>query len=393
MIPMALPAPAPDALAHSERLRAHIADVIRAEGGAIPFHRYMELAMYAPGLGYYSAGATKFGEAGDFVTAPELGSLFARCVANATAKVIKALGEGADWVELGAGSGAFAVAVLTRLDELGQVPRRYRILEPSADLRQRQRERIASRLAPALAARVEWLDGIPDDRWNGVLFANEVLDALPVTRFVMREREVYEEYVALDADGQLHSVDRPADAMLRQAVARIERDRNAAFPNGYRSEVLVQLPWWIQAVCGTLGSGLALFFDYGYPRREFYLADRRQGTLICHYRHRAHSNPFHLPGLCDITSFVDFTAVAEAGAGGGMELAGFCSQASFLFGSGIEQELAAASLDERAGRARNEEARKLLLPGEMGERFKAIGLQRGIDLSALFPVGDLSARL
>lgn len=393
MIPLTLPEPSSDALAHSERLRAHIVDLIRGEGGAIPFSRYMELAMYAPGLGYYSAGATKFGEAGDFVTAPELGALFARCVGNAASRVLSALGGDAEWLELGAGSGAFAHHLLLRLDELAALPRRYRILEPSADLRQRQRERLQSRLRPDLFARVEWLDGLPEQPWNGVLFANEVLDALPATRFAMHGREVFEEWVGVDGNGHLMVIDRPADGMLQSAVRRIEADRDAAFAHGYRSELLVQLPWWIQAVTGALRNGLALFVDYGYPRREYYLADRRKGTLVCHYRHRAHDQPLHWPGLTDISAFVDFTALIEAGDHAGFELAGFCSQASFLLGNGLEQELVAPAADERALRARNEEARRLVLPGEMGERFKVMGLQRGLDVSPLFALGDLSSRL
>jgi SAM-dependent MidA family methyltransferase len=393
MIPLALPEPDADARAHSERLRGHIAAEIRAVGGAIPFSRYMELALYAPGLGYYSAGATKFGAAGDFVTAPELGRLFAHCIGNAAAKVFAELGGEADLLELGGGSGAFAEAALDHLARIDALPRRYLILEPSADLRQRQAERLRQRLPSALADRVGWLDRPPESPWRGLLFANEVLDALPATRFALVGREVREEGVAVDDQGVLSRVLLPADALLEGAVRRLEQDRGAAFPDGYRSELLVQLPWWLQAVAGPLEAGLLLFVDYGYPRREYYLGDRRDGTLVCHYRHRAHNQPLHWPGLTDISAFVDFTAVAEGGAAAGFALAGYCSQASFLLGNGLEQELAAAAVDERAQRARNEEAKRLLLPGEMGERFKAIGLQRGIDMARLFAFHDLSDRL
>jgi SAM-dependent MidA family methyltransferase len=392
MIPLELPEPSSEALAHSERLRSTIAAHIQDQGGYIPFSRYMELALYAPGLGYYSAGAAKFGEAGDFITAPELGPLFGRCVGNAAAQLFASV-EDPQWVELGGGSGALAEVLLRHWDALGCVPSRYRILEPSADLRERQVTRLRSRLSPALFARVEWLQGPPTEPWSGILFANEVLDALPCTRFLIAEDGVEEEGVVLDQHGNFGRATRPADSLLVAALGGIQSRLDAPLPTGYRSEVLVQLPWWLRAVVGPMRRGLALFVDYGYPRREFYLPERRDGTLICHYRHRAHSDPFHLPGLTDLSTFVDFTAVAEAGAAAGFELAGYCAQASFLLGHGVEQELAAPAGDERARRQRNDEARRLLLPGEMGERFQVIGLQRGIDAEPLFALGDLSRRL
>ncbi|WP_425502882.1 class I SAM-dependent methyltransferase [Pseudomarimonas arenosa] len=390
-MPMNLPEPAVEARAHSERFVEQLRAVIAAEGGAIPFSRYMELALYAPGFGYYSAGATKFGASGDFITAPELGSLFARTVANAAIRLLRPLGE-ADVLELGGGSGAFAEGMLTHLAELDWRPGRYMILEPSADLRQRQQQRLRERLTADLFARVEWLDQLPEQGWSGLLFANEVLDALPVTRFVKRQGEVMELYVEV-REQQLRLTERAADSMLIAALQKVEQTLGRSLPDGYVSELLVQLPWWLQAVTGSLQRGLALFIDYGYTRREYYLDERSQGTLVCHYRHRAHADPFIWPGLNDISSFVDFTAVAEAGLAAGLELAGFCSQASFLLGNGLEQELAAPAADEREQRARNEEARKLVLPGEMGERFRVIGLERGVDASALFAFGDLSGRL
>jgi len=396
MIPLTLPEPDAEARAHSERLRAHIADVIREAGGAIPFSRYMELALYAPGLGYYSAGATKFGAAGDFVTAPELGPLFARSIARAFAHTLDTVG-GGDIVELGGGSGAFASDTLIALAERDCLPQRYRILEPSADLRERQQQLLAAKLPTDLLARVDWLPALPDAPWRGVLFANEVLDALPATRFVVGEEELQEEYVGVDPDGAFHRLDLPADALLIRAVAAIEQDLGRRLPEGYRSEVLVQLPWWLQAVGAELQQGLMLFLDYGYPRAEFYLDERHDGSLICHYRHRALNDPFWQPGLTDITSFVDFSAVAHAGRAAGFALAGYAPQAGFLLGCGMLDELAcvqAKSGDAIAESARAaEQARRLLLPGEMGERFKAIGLQRGVDVSALFSEADRRERL
>ncbi|MCI1729614.1 MAG: SAM-dependent methyltransferase [Chiayiivirga sp.] len=388
-----LPPPDPAALAHSEQLRALIRADIRAQGGSIPFSRYMELALYAPGLGYYSAGSTKFGVAGDFVTAPELGPQFAQCVAEAVSPVLRGIGPESDFVELGGGSGAFAQDVLRALDARHALPRAYRILEPSADLRERQRTRLHAALKAAVFARIEWIDRPPEQPWRGVLFANEVLDALPTTRFSLAQGEVMEEHVALDASGDFTVRLRPADLLVGGAVRHIERSLGRAFEDGYRSEVLPQLPYWIQAVCGTLDRGLALFVDYGYPRSEYYLPERREGTLVCHYRHRAHADPFHLPGLQDLTAFVDFTAVAEAGLHAGFELAGFASQAAFLLNNGLQDRLQLAGADAVAQHRRNLEAKRLTLPGDMGERFKAIGLQRGIDATDQFAFGDQSHRL
>jgi SAM-dependent MidA family methyltransferase len=394
---MSLQAPAPDAdaLAHSQRLLALIRAQISAAGGAIPFSRYMELVLYAPGLGYYSAGSLKFGAEGDFVTSPELGPTFAECVAHCAVQVFAQLGGEADFFEIGGGSGAFAEVALRQMQIYGALPARYRILEPSADLRERQRERLAAALPAELFARVEWLNGPPEQPWRGLLFANEVLDALPTPRFVLHEGEVYEEYVALSAEGALIRVDQPADALLRAAVRHVEHDVGAPFAEGYRSEVLPQLPYWIQAVGGLLQDGAMLFVDYGYPRREFYLPERSDGTLVCHHRHTAHGDPFHLPGLQDITAFVDFTALAEAGVNAGFDLAGYCAQASFLINNGLPERLAAIEEigDEVERHRRHNEVKRLTLPGEMGERFQVMGFQRGVDIGPAFARGDLSRRL
>lgn len=391
----ALP-PDADALAHSARLQALIREQIAAAGGAIPFSRFMELALYAPGLGYYSAGATRFGRAGDFVTAPELGSLFAQCVAKAVAPVLRQLGADAQFVELGGGSGAFAEDTIARLAAIDAMPARYAILEPSADLRQRQRERLQERLAPAAFARIEWLDGPVQEGWRGVLFANEVIDALPTPRFTLRDGEVFEEHVALDARTAFVRSDRPADALLSAAVRHLERRRGQVFPDGYRSELLPQLPYWVQAVVGGLGAGALLFIDYGYPRREYYAPERCDGTLRAFHRHRVSSDVFAHVGLQDITASVDFTALAEAGTGAGFEFAGYCSQGSFLIGSGLEQRLAeqeARAADEAARYALRQQAKQLTLPGAMGERFQAMGFARDVEFSAAFADGDLSFRL
>ena len=388
-----LPIATADESAHSAALAALIREEIAARG-PIPFSRYMELCLYAPGLGYYSAGKTKFGAAGDFVTAPELGNLYARCIAQILAPALRELGAEADFVELGGGSGRFAVDALREFASLDAVPRRYRILEPGADLRQRQRAHVAAALPAELAGRVEWIDRPPEQPWRGVVFANEVIDALPATRFALHGDKVFEEYIAVENE-QFVREDRRADALVTAAVRHVESYLDARFPGDYRSEILPQLPYWMPAVIGTLERGVALFVDYGYPRSEYYLPERRDGTLVCHYRHRAHADPLHLPGLQDITAFVDFTAVAEAGTGAGFQLVGYAPQGQFLLASGLTtllEETQTMSDTDRLSIVG--EAKRLTLPGEMGERFQAIAFARGVDeVPAGLRAFDLSRRL
>ncbi|MGH8216022.1 MAG: SAM-dependent methyltransferase, partial [Rhodanobacteraceae bacterium] len=223
--------------------------------------------------------------------------------------------------------------------------------------------------------------------WSGVLFANEVLDALPMTRFTIRDGEVFEEHVGTSANGAFLRSDRPADPLVAGAVRHLQRSLGREFADGYRSEVLPQLPWWLEAVAGEQTRGAALFVDYGYPRREYYLAERRDGTLLCHYRHRAHPDPLILPGLQDITASVDFTALAEAGIAAGFEPVAYCFQSEFLVAAGLEELFAAgyaAESDEAARYALAQQAKRLTLPGEMGERFQAMLFARGIDADAAF---------
>ena len=392
----------PEPSTEETALSARLADVIRQEiasTGPVSFARFMERCLYAPGLGYYSAGRLKFGKAGDFVTAPELGNLFARCVARAMAPALRACGADAVWFELGGGSGVFARDALLELQALGALPKHYWLLEPSADLRERQRERLQSELPANLFARCAWLDRPPQHAWTGVLFANEVLDALPVTRFTMQGGEVFEEHIEANGNGAFVRTDRPADPLVAGAVRHLQRSLGREFEDGYRSEVLPQLPWWLEAIAGTQTRGAALFVDYGYVRREFYLAERRDGTLLCHYRHRAHDDALILPGLQDITASVDFTALAEAGVGAGFELASYTFHSEFLIASGLDDAFAAAyeaTTDEAARYALAQQVKRLTLPGEMGERFQAMLLARDLDAGAVFSAlvtADRSARL
>lgn len=393
-----LPEPGADERAHSDHLLQLLREQI-ASHGPLPFSQYMERCLYAPGLGYYSAGKTKFGAAGDFVTAPELGELFAHCVVNAVQPTLAMLGDDADFLELGGGSGAFAEAALKALAAGGTLPRQYLILEPSADLRERQRERLRANLPAELNARVQWLDRPPEQDWRGVLFANEVIDALPVTRFSVRDGEVFEEYVVLDGEGRLRRTDRPADALVAAAVRHVERDLGSEFADGYRSEILPQLPYWIQAVAGSLTVGLMLFVDYGYVRREFYLPERDDGTLMAHYRHHAHNDPLYLPGLNDLTASVDFTALAEAGNSAGFGVAAYLPQAQFLIGAGLQdifESEQAKIADEHSRYRLAQQAKRLMLPDQMGERFQAMLLTRGLDalpLPAELLAADQGGRL
>jgi len=393
---MPLPPPSELEQQHSMRLAAVIRDEISSTGNSIPFSRFMELALYAPGLGYYSAGAHKFGAGGDFVTAPELGHLFAECIAETIAPVLQQLGPDAGFMEIGGGSGRFASAALRYLDTLGALPARYALLEPSADLRQRQQAWLHQCLPAEINARIEWLDGPPDTAWQGVVFANEVIDALPTPRFAIHEAQVWEEHVTLADNASFQSTLRPADALLSAAVRHLERQLDAPLADGYRSEVLPQLPYWIQAVAGPLQRGALLFVDYGYPRREYYHPKRMEGTLRAFYRHHVNNDIFARVGLQDLTASVDFTALAEAGTQAGFEFQGYSTQAGFLLGNGLAARLAAHeshTTDETERLALRQQVRTLTLPHAMGERFQVMGFARGVEFDAPFVNGDLSHRL
>ena len=368
--------PQPDAIsaAHSERCADYIRARIRDAGGSISFAEYMHYALYAPGLGYYSAGARKFGADGDFVTAPEISPLFGRVVARQSAPVLRAI-RGGSILEFGAGSGRLARDVLRALADLDALPAEYRIVEVSADLRERQ-QRLLQETLPGLADRICWLDRIPDAH-RGVVLANEVLDALPVERFIRRSGGVYQLRVC-DEDGEFVFVDEPAPGVLAQAVAAIESDIGARLPDDYISEVSLAAPAWLADVVQMLEHGMVMLFDYGVSRREYYAADRHEGWLRCHFRHRAHSDPLILPGIQDLTAWVDFSAVADAAVSGGLEIIGYLSQAQFLLAAGIEAELhdfAEMPIESQLQTAA--QIKMLTLPGEMGENVKCLCLARG----------------
>jgi SAM-dependent MidA family methyltransferase len=362
---------------HSSRIRDLLAAEINAAGGWLGFERFMELALYAPGLGYYSGGAQKLGEGGDFTTAPEVSRLFGTCVAVQCAEVLRSLGAGSV-LEIGAGSGRLAADLLARLETLSQLPDNYWILEVSADLRQRQREYLEKRL-PQLLHRVHWLDRPPEKAFDGVILANEVLDALPVARFRWHSSAVEE--LGVEIRGREFAwAARPAgDAMLR--ICRELSEAAGPWDDGYQSEYCPRLGAWTRAVTQSMRRGAVLWFDYGLPRAQYYLPERHDGTLVCHFRHRLSDDPFANPGLQDISAWVDFTRVAEASRESGFELAGFTTQAHFLAGLKIDEEMRFAAGDDenRFARLANQ-ARQLMMPGEMGERFKAMAWLRGLEL-------------
>jgi len=372
-----LPAPDAPAARHSARVAAHIHEEIARARGRIPFARFVELALYAPGLGYYSAGARGPGAEGDFVTAPEITPLFARCLARQVADLLGALG-GGDVLEAGAGSGALAADLLAALAALGVTPRRYLILERSAGLRARQRERLAATALPA-GTRVQWLEALPGPGLRGVVLANELLDALAPTRFTRTDVGVDEWYVRASPEGGFTwELAAPSDPAIYAAVAGIERALGDRLHDGYTSEVGLVQRAWVRSIAGALAAGALLLVDYGYPRREYYHPERDRGTLACFYRHRVHDDPLALPGIQDISAHVDFTAIAEAGAEAGLELAGYTTQAAFLLDCGLLELAAAVPASDPGYPALTARIKRLTLPGEMGELVKVMALTRGL---------------
>jgi len=358
-------------------MRAHLQQAIAQAGGLLPFDRYMELCLYAPGLGYYVNGRRRFGEVGDFVTAPELSPLFGRCIGNYCAAQLERLA-GGDLLEFGAGSGRLAVDVLRRLRDLDRLPHRYCILELSPDLRQQQLETLSAE-SPDLVERVEWLDALPEKGFRGIVLANELLDAMPVHRFRRGDDESWEELFVGHDDGGF--VDRwlpPRSPGLLDAVDAIWSGRPAPSPP-YASEINLRLVPWLDALGSRLEVGTVLLIDYGYPRHEYYHPERSRGTLICHYRHRAHADPYRLPGIQDITANVDFTALAGAAVAAGLAVDGFTTQAHFLIDAGLDALVAGSDPHDVAQHmALMQGVKKLTLPSEMGERFKVMGLSRGM---------------
>jgi len=367
-----LPSPPPEAVSHSHELAERIANAIGEEGGWIPFSRYMELALYAPGFGYYAAGSRKIGGEGDFVTAPEMTPLFARSLAMQVRQALERTG--GDILELGPGTGILAADLFAELKSQGAAPSRYRLLEVSPELRERQRARIAERL-PGDADRFEWLEALPD-RIDGVLLANEVLDVLPCALVHRTGGEILERGVVVTEAGFAWE-----DMALPEG--ELKRRARGVIPPGdydYLTEVNLAAEALVRSVAAALGNGLALFIDYGYAQNEYYHPQRSMGTLRCHYRHRFHNDPFFLPGLQDITAHVDFTAMARAAQSADAEIMGFTTQAHFLISCGLAVLLADGDPNMTLSRVKTTSAvHRLVSPSEMGDLFKVLGIGRGVD--------------
>jgi len=366
---------------------AHLTRTIAEADGWISFADYMNVALYAPGLGYYAAGSHKLGAGGDFVTAPELTPLFGRTLAIQVEEALTQL-ERAEIIELGPGSGRLCADVLTELASRDALPNRYWLLEVSPDLRERQRAHLNAAV-PEHLPRVGWIDVLPE-HWTGAVLANEVLDAVPVHLIARMDGEWLERGVIIDGRGRLAFADRKLGSELLRARAR------SRFPavGDYRSELNPGAEALVSSLARRCERGLMLLIDYGFPDAEYYHPQRDQGTLMAHHRHRSLADPFVRPGLTDLTAHVDFSAMARAGAAAGMTVAGFASQAQFLINCGVTDRLAGCGDRESSAYLRAANAiQKLTSPAEMGELVKVLALTRGIELSIGFRDGDRARRL
>ncbi len=429
-----LPVPSDGACQHSDTLLSLIIDTIDSKAeGFISFAEYMHLALFAPGLGYYSAGNQKFGASGDFVTAPEISPLFSQCIAQQCFQTLEILGEDACLLEIGAGSGQMAADILKELQILGRLPKYYYILELSAELRERQQKAISIQCSE-LFSLVHWLDELPKDPIKAMILANEVCDAMPVHRFCLRTMEIENkkseeeneenklkaidiiEMAVAHQSGKLYWVEKPPATILRDELKLLLKDIDKtchfAESSHYHSEINLNIKPWINSLAEILEAGIILIIDYGFPRHEFYHPSRSMGTLMCHYRHYAHSDPFFYPGLQDITAHVDFTLIAEAALAAKLEVMGFTNQASFLLGSDLlgfaeknkrsdmikknmtEQDITEKGISETVIFKQNQAIQLLTSPAEMGELFKVMALSKSFDVELTgFALNDMRYRL
>jgi SAM-dependent MidA family methyltransferase len=385
-----LPTPSADEQALSEQLQTQLRQLAATQADSLGFDQWMEQTLYAPGLGYYSAGQQKFGAQGDFTTAPELGDLFAECLAARLAPVLKQFDD-PSLLELGPGSGALMQALLPALEKRGVTLANYWLLERSAECRRQQQAAVNS-LSDAQRASVSWLDQPPSNAFDGVIFANEVLDALPAKRYQLENDEVLEQRIAWRNDRWCWHK-QPADEALAEVVA--QRWQQQAPPaQGFIGEIIVHLDEWLESVTVGLRRGLVLLVDYGYPRSALLRPERAGGTLVCHYRHRVHHDALWWPGVQDISCFVDFTAVAEAAGRCRLELAAYTTQAGFLMTAcpgDLEARLQNADSAQRYAMA--SEFRQLTAPEQMGERFQVMALCRDFSLPTRDWIPDWRPRL
>lgn len=384
----ALPIPSQALLAYSQQLSDLVQQQIKKSGGWISFADFMHMALYTPELGYYSGGLQKIGDikhgGGDFVTAPEISSLFSQALAKQVAQILEATK--ADVLELGAGTGKLALDLLLALDELGQLPNHYYILEVSSHLRSVQRENLRKGLPQSIFNRLLWLDELPQ-QFTGCILGNEVLDAIPVHLLIKQDGKMMERGVAFN--GAFKWQDQNLIADLVGDTFHIEN-----LPEGYLTEVCPRAVGLINSLANVLNHGALLMIDYGFGAAEYYHPQRNQGTLMCHYQHYAHSDPFQYVGLQDITAHVNFSAIAEAATSQGLALEGYTNQAQFLMNCGILGLLSQQTADETKYAAFAAGVQKLLSPAEMGELFKVIAFSKGIEETMLgFVKGDKSHTL
>lgn len=394
--PDILPEPADEAKQRSALLLKHIEDVCARQGGWIPFSDYMNMALYEPGLGYYSGGLQKFGEKGDFITAPEVSPFFGQCLANQLDEIIQNMSASSEVVhilEFGAGTGVLAADILRRLQQLDNLPERYYILELSAELQHRQQQTIEEAL-PELSGRVQWLSEVPDDLGSVVVIANEVLDAMPVELFEVGAGHVSTLMVGVE-DGNLVSRYMAADQTTVETIEQIRQRSDIEFRPGYRSEYNPAIRGWLSTLAAKAESLVVLLIDYGYNETEYYHPDRVAGTMMCYYRHRAHDDAFWWPGLQDITAFVNFTDVAYAADSLSLGVAGYTTQAAFLLANGLSElhtELVSDDVQQQV--ILSQQIKTLTMPTEMGDRFKVMALTKNYDqpLKGFFML-DLRNRL
>ncbi|MFA6036490.1 MAG: SAM-dependent methyltransferase [Legionellales bacterium] len=345
--------------AHSEKLKQKIIEKIEESNNWISFADYMQMCLYEPGLGYYTAGAHKLGASGDFVTAPMISPLFSQCLANFCMdnSAIENI------LELGAGTGVMAKDILLFLEKNNHSPEHYFILEVSADLRERQQHYLQQEI-PHLFSQIKWLDTLPEN-FTGIILANEVVDAMPVNLFHYKNSELFETGVSFENQHFIYS-DKKPDAEFKKLIETLPIDDKT----DYLSEINLMLPGFLNSLSATLKKGLIVFIDYGFDEQTFYHPHRSQGTLMCHHRHHAHPDPFFYPGLQDITAHVDFTALARAGLAAGLEVEYFASQARFLLENGL------IDLAKTPDYQTSQQINTLTAPQEMGELFKVMALKK-----------------
>ncbi len=378
----------------SEALQAVIRDAIATNDGVIGFEHFMQMALYEPGLGYYASGLRKFGEQGDFITAPEISPLFGRCLAHFCKQALTAISAD-NILEFGAGSGRMAADILQELEAQNALPSAYFIMELSAELQQRQRQTLQASV-PHLLERVKWLNTLPEPGFRGMVLGNELLDAMPVQRFRIEDSTIHALGVTWsEAEKQFVLQPMAADAALRQAVDHIQQTTAVTLPDDYESELSLAQGAWLASVAEFMDQGVVLLIDYGYGRPEYYHPQRNRGTLMCHFRHRAHDEPLRYIGLQDITAYVDFTAVAEAGNKQGMDLLGYGTQSGFLLENGLQDMMPdPEQVSQQALLAFAQQVKTLTMPGEMGERFKVMALGKGVEASLPgFSLQDQRGRL